>query len=249
MSAARHAAAADQRLALPDHVAQHASADAAATAAALAARVGAQLRSALAGQDAATLVVSGGRSPLAFLAALSCERLPWDRVMVTLADERWLPADAADANAGLVRTALLQNEAAAATFVPLYGGEPTPEAGAAACAARLARLPRPFAAVVLGMGEDGHTASLFPGSAALPTLLAADAPAVAAVHPPAAPHPRISLGLPLLLDARTVFVQIGGPEKRAVLQRAAAADPLQMPIAAVLAQRHTPVEVFYDTAA
>jgi 6-phosphogluconolactonase len=234
------------RLALPAHIVQHGFEDDAALAAALAERVAEALRAALRARSRATLVVSGGRSPRAFLGALARQALDWPRVSVTLADERWLPAAHADSNAGMVRAALLREAAASADFVPLYGGEATPEAGAAACIARLARLPRPFDAVVLGMGEDGHTASLFPGSAALPGLLADSAPPAAAVQPPNAPHARMSLSLPALLDARTVFIQIGGGGKRAVIEAAAQADPLQMPIAAVLRQRRTPVEVFYD---
>ena len=234
--------AAPVRLALPAHVVQHGFEDDAA----LAERVGEALRAALRARPRAALVVSGGRSPRAFLGVLAEQALDWPRVSVTLADERWLPPSHADSNAGMVRAALLREAAAGADFVPLYGGEATPEAGVAACIARLARLPRPFDAVVLGMGEDGHTASLFAGSAALPGLLAGTAAPVAPVQPPSAPYARMSLSLPALLDARTVFIHIGGAGKRAVIEAAAQADPLRMPIAAVLRQRRTPVEVFYD---
>lgn len=232
-------------LALPQHILQHPFADAAALAAVLAEGVAALLQAGLGQRGQASLVVSGGRSPEAFLRVLGAKALDWSRVFVTLADERWLPPGHADSNAGMVRRTLLQGPAAAARFVPLYGGEGTPEEGVEAARLRLSALPRPFDAVVLGMGEDGHTASLFPGAAGLAALFEADAPVLAAVHPPAAPHARITLTLPALLDARHVFLQIQGAAKEAVLERAAAGgDPLRFPIAAVLAQRRVPVHVY-----
>jgi 6-phosphogluconolactonase len=165
---------------------------------------------------------------------------------VTLADERWLPPEHPDSNAGLVQANLLQGAAAAARFVPLYGGEASPETGLEACAARLAEFPRPFDVVLLGMGEDGHFASLFPGASNLAPLLAEDGPALAAVHPPVAPHPRVSLGLSALLDAKLVLLQIQGPRKAAVI--GAAADGADSPIAALLRQTRTALQVFFSPA-
>jgi 6-phosphogluconolactonase len=240
---------AEVMLKLPDHVGQEIYDDGAGMAAALADRVVALLRLALSQRGEASLVVSGGKSPVPFFHALAAHRdLNWGRVTVTLADERWLPPEHPDSNAGLVQANLLQGPAAAARFVPLYGGEASPEAGLEACAARLAELPRPFDAVLLGMGEDGHFASLFPGAAGVADMLAEDGPALGAVHPAAAPHPRMSLGLSALLDARQVLVQIQGPRKAAVLEAAAAASPAHLPIAALLHQNRTPVQVFFSPA-
>jgi 6-phosphogluconolactonase len=96
------------------------------------------------------------------------------------------------------------------------------------------------------MGEDGHFASLFPGVEGLAGMLAEAGPDVAAVHPPRAPHARLSLTLAALLDARHVLVQIHGAKKRAVIEAAAAgADPAQHPIAALLQQTRSPVQVFF----
>lgn len=236
----------DHALALPRHVGQAILPDGATMSAALADRVAAMLRHTLGCRDAASLVVSGGRSPAAFLRALGQRKLDWSRVTVTLADERWVPPGHPDSNAGMVKANLLQGSAAAASFVPLYGGEEDPAVGVASCIERLHAVPRPFDVVVLGMGEDGHFASLFPGVAGLENLLAASAPALAAVVPPLAAHPRMTLTLPALLDARNVLLQINGARKRAVIEEAAAhGDPLRHPVAALLQQTATPMRVFF----
>jgi 6-phosphogluconolactonase len=233
---------------LPTRVRQSLFDDGPAMAAALADRVAAMLRHALSQRGEASLVVAGGKSPVPVFQALAQRKLPWARVTVTLADERWLPPEHPDSNAGLVLAHLLKGPAAAARFVPLYGGEASPEAGLEACAARLAAMPRPFDVILLGMGEDGHFASLFPGGLGVPAMLEEEGPALGAVHPPAAPHPRMSLGLAALLDARQVLVQIQGPRKAAVLEAAAAASPAHLPIAALLHQNRTPVQVFFSPA-
>jgi 6-phosphogluconolactonase len=240
----------DHALALPRHVGQAIFPDGATMSAALADRVAAMLRHTLGCRDAASLVLSGGRSPAAFLRALGQRKLDWSRVTVTLADERWVPPGHPDSNAGMVKANLLQGSAAAASFVPLYGGEEDPAAGVASCTERLRDVPRPFDVVVLGMGEDGHFASLFPGIAGLESLLAASAPAsapaLAAVVPPLAAHPRMTLTLPALLDARNVLLQINGARKRAVIEEATAhGDPLRHPVAALLQQTATPMRVFF----
>ncbi len=238
---------AGSKLALPGHVGQEVFGDGRAMAGALADRVAAMLRHALGARGQASLVVSGGRSPAAFFRALAQRELDWTRVSLTLADERWVPADHPDSNARTVQANLLQGPAAQARFIPLYGGEDGPEAGLPACAERLAALPRPFDVVLLGMGEDGHFASLFPGVEGLDHLLAEEGPPLAAVHPPAAPHARMSLTLAALLDARRVVVQIHGPNKRAVIEEAAArVEPAVHPIAALLRQRRCPVQVFFS---
>lgn len=237
-------------LKLPGHVGQSVFDDAESMASALAERVATLLRLALRQRGQATLVVPGGKSPVPFFQTLFRCRLDWARVSVTLADERWLPPEHPDSNAGLVQANLLQGPAAAARFVPLYGFEPSPAAGLEACAARLADLPRPFDVVVLGMGEDGHFASLFPGAAGLADLLEQDSPALAEVIPPAAPHPRISLGVSSLTDARQLIVQIQGPRKAAVIEAATvgAGEVTDFPIAALLRQRRCPVQVFFSPA-
>jgi 6-phosphogluconolactonase len=204
-------------------------------AAQLAEAVAEALRADLANQDHALLVVSGGSTPVPFFEALSAVDLPWARVQVTLADERWVAEDAADSNARLVREHLLRGPAAAATFTALTTDDPTPEQGAAEVAERLEGLAWPASVVILGMGGDGHTASLFPDSQELGLALATEAAAVA-VRTPSQPQPRITLSADRLHRARRHILHISGGDKRAVLARAMAGDDSrELPIRAFLA--------------
>ena len=125
------------------------------------------LRQAIAARGAALLAVSGGATPLRYFGALSKCPLDWSRVSITLADERRVPDDHPRSNARLVRNALMQNQAAAASFVPLADSRLTAEQELISARARIATLPLPADLVVLGMGEDGHTASWFPGAEGL----------------------------------------------------------------------------------
>lgn len=238
----------DHALELPRHIGQESFPDQATMSAALADRVAAMLRHAIGQRGRASLVVSGGRSPIPFLRALGQRKLDWARVTITLADERWVPGDHPDSNAGLVLANLLRGPAAAASFVPLYSGEDSPGEGLESCLARLAQVPRPFDVVVLGMGEDGHFASLFPGIPGLDALLSGNGPALAPTIPPAAPHPRMSLGVSALVDARRILLPIAGPKKREIIERAAAGDT-GLPIATLLTQSKAPISVFFCAAA
>ncbi|MBZ9537412.1 6-phosphogluconolactonase [Modicisalibacter tunisiensis] len=206
-------------------------------------RLAAQLAEAVAGalsadleqQPRALLVVSGGSTPVTFFARLAAMALPWERIDVTLADERWVGEDNADSNARLVREQLLVGPAAAAKFHPLTSDEGTPEQGAAAVAERIATLPWPASAVILGMGGDGHTASLFPDSGELGLALTTDE-AVVAVRAPSVPQPRITLSAAYLHRARRHILHIVGDNKRSVLARALAGDDArELPIRAFLA--------------
>jgi len=201
----------------------------------LAEAVAEALRADLAHHDHALLVVSGGSTPLPFFAALATAELPWERIQVTLADERWVAEDAADSNARLVREHLLQGPAAAARFVPLTSDDPTPEQGAATVAERVEALAWPASVVILGMGGDGHTASLFPDSRELELALTTDATTVA-VRTPSQPQPRLTLSAERLHRARRHVLHITGGDKRAMLARALAGDDArELPIRAFLA--------------
>jgi 6-phosphogluconolactonase len=200
----------------------------------LAEAVAEALRQDLASQERALLVVSGGSTPVPFFQALAACELPWSRVEVTLADERWVPLGHADSNARLVGEHLLKGPAAAASFVPLTTDDATPEQGAAAVAERVAGLAWPASAVILGMGGDGHTASLFSDSRELALALTTEAAAVA-VRTPSQPQPRITLSAERLHQARRHFLHITGGDKRAVLARALAGDDVrELPIRAFL---------------
>jgi 6-phosphogluconolactonase len=214
----------------------------------LSSRLAANLTAGIAARGLASLVVSGGKSPRKLFELLRAESLDWSRVCVALADERWVePSDPAS-NEKLVRDVLLQGSAAAARFIGLKNGAPTPDLGAVSAWETFARVPRPFDAVVLGMGDDGHTASLFPRS---PNLASALNPTAVAgcvgMWSPDAPHPRLSLNLSALLDSRRIVVLITGAQKWNTYCAASADGPAeQMPIRCVLRQRHTPVEVMWS---
>ncbi|WP_294638727.1 6-phosphogluconolactonase [uncultured Aquabacterium sp.] len=165
----------------------HTAADAATLAANLARFTADRLQAALAERERVLLVLSGGSTPVPFFEALSRLPLDWSRVVVTLADDRWVPLDHADSNARLVRTHLLQGPAAAATFVPVSSEAPTPTDGQPAIEAELAGLPWPAEVTLFGMGGDGHTASLFPQA---PELAAALDDAQAPLTMPVGPRPR-----------------------------------------------------------
>ncbi|HCZ48820.1 MAG TPA: 6-phosphogluconolactonase [Gammaproteobacteria bacterium] len=233
-------------------VREHAFVSAQEAVRALATAVAAQLDTALKARPRASLVVSGGRSPIGFFHALREMPLDWARVRVSLADERWLPPQHPDSNAHLVAEHLLQGAAAAAQFVPLWDGAPSPAPAIAERQQALGVLPRPFDAVVLGMGEDGHTASLFPGADTLEEALCPPEERPCQwVSPPAAEHDRLTLTLPRLLATEHLILFFRGAEKRALYQRVLAepdqpAVRLRYPVANVLFQQGTPVAVFWS---
>ncbi len=203
-----------------------------------AAAVTAALTEGLAARGSASLVCTGGRSPGGVYDRLARTALDWSRVRVTLSDERFVEVTSPDSNEKLVKERLLIGEAAAADYFGLRGMAATPEDAAAAAAGVLHDWPT-FDVVLLGMGDDGHFASLFPGSPALDAGLASDAPACLAVPQgeggQAPSMPRLSLSLTRLANARLVLILTSGDGKRRILDQAlAGASPQQFPIGAVL---------------
>jgi 6-phosphogluconolactonase len=205
------------------------------------------LREGLAAGRGASLVVPGGRSPMPLFEHLSSAELDWDDVWVALSDERWVDASSASSNEKLVRDHLLKGAAAGAHFVGLKNGAADARSGAHASWSAVAELPRPFDFMLLGMGEDGHVASLFPDSPGLALALdPAQPPGCVAMTAPVPPHERLSLNLRALLDSRRIGVLITGPDKWATYERARARGPaVDMPVRALLQQQNVPVAVYW----
>ena len=214
----------------------------------LATQIAKSLSVAIGARGLASLVVSGGRSPVRLFEILRAQPLDWGRVCIALADERWVGPEHAASNERLVRDVLLKDQAASARFLGLKNGAPTPDLGAVSAWETFARVPRPFDAVILGMGDDGHTASLFPGSPNLPSALNRSAAAgCVGTWSPVAPHPRLSLNLTALLDSRRVVVLLTGESKWRAYAAACAPGPVEdMPVRAVLRQSRTPVDVMWS---
>ena len=209
----------------------------------LAKQVAGQLNDAIAARGVATLVVSGGRSPVAFFEALLKQPLDWSNVVVSLADERWVPVEHADSNAGLLKRHLLQGPAAKARFVGLYNAAATLDEAALQADRVLAELP-PIDVLVLGMGDDGHTASLFPGSPNLAQALELDNPRRCwPMLAPSVPHQRLSMSRSLLASARSTLLSIQGLAKLNTLNEALAVGEVTvLPIRAFL---QPPLEIYW----
>jgi 6-phosphogluconolactonase len=218
-----------------------------ATPPALAESIALALRAAIKARGHALLAVSGGKSPIALFEALRQQPLNWANVSVILVDERCVAHDHPDSNTALVRQHLLQEQAIAATLTPFFDSLADALDDAALdqlvnqANRRLARLHWPIDVAVLG--EDGHTASLFPDAPSLENALRSSGP-LAWVRPATAPHARLTLTLPALLASRELVLSMGGEAKHAVYREALRrADPA-LPVSLVLHQHQTPVSIW-----
>lgn len=201
----------------------------------LADRLTADLAEALRLNERASFSVPGGTTPGPVFDLLSEQALDWDRVSVVLNDERWVPEDSPRSNTGLLRKRLLVSKASAATLIPLYAPAAQPEDKIAELAEGL--VPHlPLSVVLLGMGADMHTASLFPGADNLEAALAEDAPPLMAMRAEGAGEPRITLTAPVLKGALSLHILITGAAKRAALEQAQHLSATQAPVRAVLGQ-------------
>ncbi len=192
-----------------------------------------QLADFLRREGRASLCVPGGTTPGPIFDTLSGVDIDWSQVAVFLNDERWVGEDSPRSNTRLLRERLLRGKAAGAALVPLYAPAETPED-------RLAELEEglhphlPISVLLLGMGADMHTASLFPGADRLAEALSPDAPVLMALRAEAAGEPRITLTAPVLKGAMNIHILITGAEKRDALERALTLPPEEAPVRAVL---------------
>jgi 6-phosphogluconolactonase len=191
-----------------------------------------ELKQTLLTHDRASFAVPGGTTPGPIFDNLCSVDLDWSRVDVMLTDERWVPESSDRSNTHLLRGRLLVNRAAEARLIPLYADADTPEDKLDDLTAGLAPL-LPLSVVLLGMGADMHTASLFPDADQLELGLTGDDPLVA-MRAPGAPEPRITLSAKVLNAAMSRHIVIVGAEKRAALDKAQGLDPKDAPVAAVL---------------
>lgn len=190
---------------------------------AFAQQISMQLTEAITSRGEAWLVVSGGKTPASFFKTLAQQVLDWSRVTITLTDERCLPPEHPERNASLVKHDLLHDLAGSAHFIELTENE-----------SLFKKMPM-FDVVILGMGEDGHTASLFPCSEQIKQGLLETSDALLIVNPKTAAYQRISLSKNRLLNTRSLYLHFVGEKKKMVFERACQGeDEKEMPIRAFL---------------
>ncbi|MBB97166.1 MAG: 6-phosphogluconolactonase [Rhodobacteraceae bacterium] len=196
-------------------------------------KLASELRVALDHSDVVALAVAGGTTPGPVFDVLSAVDLDWSRVRVMPTDERWVAPDSERSNEKLIRERLLVGRAAQASYVPLCAWGHEPDEVLAELESQIAPL-LPLDVVVLGMGGDMHTASLFPGTPGLGAALAADAPILAVLRPESQPEPRVSLTARVLREAMNTHVLITGADKREALDRARSLPLEEAPVRAIL---------------
>ena len=203
-----------------------------------------QLRGAHASKHRATLAVPGGTTPGPFLEALSNADLDWSDIAVMPTDERHVPESSDRSNTKLIRNTLLQNRAADAELVQFHAEVSGIEPLLNVVRGRVAKV-LPIDVLVLGMGTDMHTASLFPGASGLDAALSADAPDLVALSPADQPESRLSLSAPVLRSAEVIHILITGPDKLVALEKALEDGPVEDALVRVALSAPCPVTVHY----
>ena len=225
----------------------HAFANGAELAGKLADKVAETLSAAITVRGSASIAVSGGSTPKAFFQALSSRSIDWPKVTVALVDERFVPADNPRSNHLLVQENLLKDKAAAANFLPLYQAAASVEEAAVIATEKTNSIGHPFDIAILGMGNDGHTASFFPGGSNLKTALDPNTPrGIITMEAEGAGEPRLTFTFSSLQDARLLVLHIEGEGKKDVLAKAEApGEETEMPIRAMLRRAASPVEIYW----
>ncbi|MDV6340552.1 6-phosphogluconolactonase [Nitrosomonas sp. Is24] len=200
----------------------------------------AALRDTLNRKPQATLVVPGGNTPRHYLPALAKCQLPWDRITVTLSDERWVDVNDAQSNEQLVKQHLMNHLPVNTPFVGLKTHHGNAFDAIETIHQRLDKLPLPLSLTVLGLGEDGHIASLFPGMN--PDLT--DIHHCIAVAPPVAPSLRVSLSLELLASSEQIALVVTGKSKRQLLNRLSKHPDSKIPMVWLMQRLNAAITVF-----
>lgn len=200
----------------------------------------------------ATLLVSGGNTPSPLYEAISRFDLAWKKVKVALVDERWVDQEHTASNEALIRRTLLVNNAKVASFTGMKTAAQTAVKGQAETEANYRALPQPFTVAIVGMGNDGHTASLFPHAQGLKAALQEDSEQLTAAinakqSPVTGPNTeRLTMTVSALLKCDRLIILLTGEDKLAVFDQAMKPGPAEdMPIRALLNQEKVPVELYW----
>jgi 6-phosphogluconolactonase len=211
----------------------------------LANRIAVDLQDAIAQKNKATLILSGGNTPKKLFAALSQIDMAWEKVIIGLCDERWVPNDHLDSNEKMIKENLMQNFASKAEFIGMFLEAKSAQNSELECSKALRVGLYPFDVLVLGMGDDAHTASLFPNNEKLEEAYAREELCISIV-PTTAPHTRMSLTLKAILSANKIYLHLQGASKLKVYNEALSGeDRFAMPIRSVLKQNQKEIEVYY----
>jgi 6-phosphogluconolactonase len=206
----------------------------------------------LKGQNSCSFALAGGNTPKPLYQYMSCLAWPWDRIKVTLTDERWVPRKSEDSNENMIRDCLMREAAEKAHLVGLKNKEPTPEKGQDFCETTLNKSISPLDIVILGMGEDGHIASIFPSMENTETLLNRFQPRLCMAANPKELQPRMSLTLSYLLSAKHIYLFISGDKKKAIIDKAIdkTLSKETHPIVALIREREddNPVNIYWTPA-
>ncbi len=207
-----------------------------------------ELQEAIDKKGKASLLVSGGNTPKALFKKLSVSSLAWEKVSIGLCDERWIPSSNEDSNENLVKRYLLQNKASKAKFTGMYIENTNVEIAEKSCSKKMRQALFPFDALVLGMGNDAHTASLFPENIKLEKAFDLENQDLCiAIEPRRAPYMRMSLTRSAILSANTLYLHFEGKEKLALYKEVIAGEDMyKMPIRSILNQDIKDVEVYYS---
>lgn len=209
--------------------------------------IAAKLQAGIEQNGRASLLVSGGSTPRPMFDKLSQIDIAWDKVDIALVDDRWVALDDAASNEKMANEALLINKAAKANFVGMKTESADAFAAVEAVTAKLSNITQPFDVVILGMGEDGHTASIFPCCAQLDEALTTSAP-IMATEPTTAPHQRMTWTKSALLNSKQLYLHLVGESKEAVLNQVIETGDVKLaPICAFLNQSDVPMSVMLAT--
>ena len=211
----------------------------------LAQTIASDLTKAIKEKGVATLLVSGGITPLKLFSALSAMKIDWEHIRIGLCDERWVSPNHNESNEKLVRETLLINYASKATFIGMYIDDSKAFDSEVQCTQNIKSSLAPFDVIVLGMGNDAHTASLFPNNPKLKEAYTTDKLCVA-IEPSDAPHIRMSLTLKAMLSSNRVYLHFQGNSKLDIYEKAMSGDDIfTMPIRSILKQHTKEIEVYY----